>query len=206
MRKICIGFIPFLMMSMCRQTTTLPRRQFGVLEDGSSVTLYTLENENGMRAQMMTYGATLVSLLFILISLNCQKLFTPNGHIILHTFDVNIGDENGNRAKVYQLIARNLEPSIYGLYCKTENIPHVEINSSDDSLATVLEYEFDFIKFNYDFISFDIPDPGCYSELVRSVYNNGCRILTFRVLRSRTMKIVPMVVVPQSYLFQYSKG
>ncbi len=35
---------------------------FGTTPDGQSVELYTLKNDNGMQATVMTYGATLVSL------------------------------------------------------------------------------------------------------------------------------------------------
>lgn len=35
---------------------------FGILEDGTEIFLYTLENKNGMKAQMINYGAILVNL------------------------------------------------------------------------------------------------------------------------------------------------
>ncbi|MHB8055054.1 MAG: aldose epimerase family protein [Candidatus Aminicenantales bacterium] len=38
------------------------KSSFGTLPDGSTVDLYTLTNKNGLKAQLMTYGAILVSL------------------------------------------------------------------------------------------------------------------------------------------------
>jgi aldose 1-epimerase len=42
--------------------TTVAREPFGTLPQGESVELYTLTNAHGLRARIMTYGATLVSL------------------------------------------------------------------------------------------------------------------------------------------------
>jgi aldose 1-epimerase len=40
----------------------ITKSPFGTLPDGSPVELYTLTNKNGLKARLMTYGATLVSL------------------------------------------------------------------------------------------------------------------------------------------------
>jgi aldose 1-epimerase len=43
-------------------SVNIVKSPFGTLPDGSSVELYTLTNKNGLKARLMTYGATLVSL------------------------------------------------------------------------------------------------------------------------------------------------
>ncbi|MCX6566775.1 MAG: galactose mutarotase [Candidatus Aminicenantes bacterium] len=43
-------------------TMNVFKAPFGTLPDGSAVDLYTLTNKNGLKARLMTYGATLVSL------------------------------------------------------------------------------------------------------------------------------------------------
>ena len=40
----------------------MKKEQFGVTKDGKEATLYTLENKNGMKAQITDYGAILVRL------------------------------------------------------------------------------------------------------------------------------------------------
>ena len=41
----------------------LTKRSFGMTKDGKEVYLYTLENRNGMKAEVTDFGANLVSLL-----------------------------------------------------------------------------------------------------------------------------------------------
>lgn len=45
-----------------RRTMEVKKEIFGNLPDGTVIELFTLSNENGIRARLMTYGATLVSL------------------------------------------------------------------------------------------------------------------------------------------------
>ncbi|MFH1945453.1 MAG: aldose epimerase family protein [Acidobacteriota bacterium] len=44
------------------QMMDIQKEAFGRLEDGTTVDIFTLTNPNGLRARLMTYGATLVSL------------------------------------------------------------------------------------------------------------------------------------------------
>lgn len=60
-----------VLLFSCTPKSPLPKTVFGKLADGKTVELYTLKNANGMTAQVMTYGATLTSLL---VSDNMGKL------------------------------------------------------------------------------------------------------------------------------------
>ncbi len=50
-----------VLLSSCSRSP-VPKRIFGRLPDGRAVEAYTLKNANGMSAEVMTYGATLISL------------------------------------------------------------------------------------------------------------------------------------------------
>jgi aldose 1-epimerase len=54
--------ISTLVFSALQSSAQTPPVRFGVLADGSPVDLYTLTNEHGMEARIMTYGGILVSL------------------------------------------------------------------------------------------------------------------------------------------------
>src|SRR5436190_11685082 len=43
-------------------TSNLTKKAFGTLPDGTAIDLYTLSNNNGMHAEIMTYGGVVVSL------------------------------------------------------------------------------------------------------------------------------------------------
>ena len=59
---IIIISLLFLNCSESNQQLSPGKRLFGKLNNGKEVYMYTLKNKNGMSAEIMNYGATVVSL------------------------------------------------------------------------------------------------------------------------------------------------
>src|SRR4051794_36464904 len=62
---IALVALSIVSLALSAQTAPTPRveeKDFGKIPDGQTVTIYTLHNANGMSAQVMTYGATIVSI------------------------------------------------------------------------------------------------------------------------------------------------
>lgn len=59
---ILLGFLLFFVPTMASVNVSIEKGWFGITSDGAIVEKYILTNEKGMKAVLITYGATLVSL------------------------------------------------------------------------------------------------------------------------------------------------
>lgn len=153
----------------------------------------------------------LLSALLGILYFACDRILepTPTETKYIDTFYVSIPDPAGYRANKFELSARDI-PGIYNsLVSAYSYIPHKEINSPDDTIFETVNladfYAFDFAKYNYDYIAFELPDPSYSADISKNSYKDKCRFLEFGVYKSTTQKIVPMVIITKSFLFRYPK-
>ncbi len=163
---------------------------------------------NGERIFKASFWAFLSSAL-ILMTLNCERDMTAGGPSTpLYTTTIVIPDPLGKRAGDYRLETHSKELGFWlecdGIRpCLKEVLSEEDLPLGDKNWRELVA--FDFSRFAYDLIVVTLPDPSHYSQLIGKKHRDDALTLEFGVYRSPGRGAVPMVIVPEWYLFRYAK-
>ncbi len=158
MKQLLTMLFLLIIMSSCKNSEgikMIEKNIFGKLEDGSTVYLITLKNKNGMKADIISYGATVVSLTspdknnkYEDIVLGYDNL---DGYIKDNAYFGSIVGRYGNRiakgqftlgGQKYQLTINNNENHLHGgkIGFNKKNWELVNTNENENDASSTFKY------------------------------------------------------------------
>lgn len=158
MSRILAFYIMLTIIISCKnpeENKMIEKKSFGKLDDGTEVTLITLKNQNGMKADIISYGATVVSLTapdrnnkFEDIVLGYDNI---EGYVNDNSYFGSIVGRYGNRiakgqftldGKKYQLTINNNENHLHGgkVGFNKKNWEIVKTEENDNGVSVTFKY------------------------------------------------------------------